>query len=403
MKENIRILLHQSFPRQRTIRFVPLINPVDHPDQRQGGGARRDRRGRVALALDVGDEMLDKVQVIFLASVNLAAARGRQLMILVQHDRNFTVFRTEHDLNVKPDQRAQALFRHVNAGYINLGSVDAPHHIDHLFLGDVHGVRHDVKQNLVFRLKVMIEATLGELERGGDIVHRSGVIALLLKEARSGAQDFLARLLPRFDGSFPKHHTRWYRGTAFGLYPQQTCDTRSRYGFPSLSAGLGRHGIQKFHVGTHRPINALHLRIGRVNQVILIGRVGAFAMSQSEMASGQAQGIAGEDVAGPRSWTARQNDRIDYGTSIYLYFGFDDSGVGGGAVGIVAARHIDLYVAKSLLSEVRLQGRQSFGCGHVGHEAQIHFRDRTVWKNCLSARPGVSPNQALDIDGRTRH
>jgi hypothetical protein len=55
-----------------------------------------------------------------------------------------------------------------------------------------------VKQNLVFGFKVMIEASLGKLESGGDIVHRGGIVSLLLKEASGSAQDFLARLLTRF-------------------------------------------------------------------------------------------------------------------------------------------------------------------------------------------------------------
>jgi hypothetical protein len=57
---------------------------------------------------------------------------------------------------------------------------------------------------------VVIEAALGKLERGGDIVHGSGIVSALLKEAGGGAQDFLAGLLTgfltTFDGSFAKHH-----------------------------------------------------------------------------------------------------------------------------------------------------------------------------------------------------
>jgi hypothetical protein len=136
-------------------------------------------------------------------------------MVLVQHDRNLAVFWTEHKLDVQPDQGAQTFFSYVSAGYVSAGSVkagsvDATHHIDDPFLGDVHGVRHDVEQDLVFRLKVVIEAAFGELEGGGDVVHGSGIVSLLLKEARGGAQDFLAWLLTgflmTFDDSFATHH-----------------------------------------------------------------------------------------------------------------------------------------------------------------------------------------------------
>jgi hypothetical protein len=63
---------------------------------------------------------------------------------------------------------------------------------------------------------VVIEAALGELERGGDIVHGSGIVSLLLKKAGGSAENFLARFvsefLAAFDSSFAKHNQRWYRG-----------------------------------------------------------------------------------------------------------------------------------------------------------------------------------------------
>jgi hypothetical protein len=79
-----------------------------------------------------------------------------------------------------------------------------------------------MKENLVLRLKVMIEPALGQLERGRHIVHGSAIVSLLLKETGSSAQDFLSRfltsLVARFNGSFAKHHQRWYRGMGSGLY-----------------------------------------------------------------------------------------------------------------------------------------------------------------------------------------
>jgi len=161
--------------------------------------------------LHVGDEVLDEMQVIFLARVDLAPQRRRQRMILVQHHRDFAVFGTEHNLNVQPDQRAQAFFRHVSAGSVDAPCVNAPHHVDDPIFRDLHGVRHDVKQNFVFRLEVVIKAALGKLERGGHIVHGRGIVSALLKKARSRAQNFLARFWPEFlttfNGSFAQHHS----------------------------------------------------------------------------------------------------------------------------------------------------------------------------------------------------
>ena len=102
----------------------------------------------------------------------------------------------------------------------NAGAVDAAHHVDDPFLGDLHGVRHDVIQDFVLRLEVVIEAALGKLERGGHIVHGSGIVSALLKQASGGAQNFLARFWPEFlttfNRSFAKHHHRWYRGMGVG-------------------------------------------------------------------------------------------------------------------------------------------------------------------------------------------
>ena len=71
-------------------------------------------------------------------------------------------------------------------------------------------------RDFVLGLEVMIETAFGELERSGDIVHGSGIVSLLLKQAGGGAENFLARFVTRFlaafDVSFAKHHQRWYRG-----------------------------------------------------------------------------------------------------------------------------------------------------------------------------------------------
>ncbi len=92
-------------------------------------------------------------------------------MVFVQHHGNFPVPRAEHDLNVQPNQGAQALFR--------IG--DAANRIEHTLLGDLHGVVHDLVQDFVFTLKVMIEAAFAQLERGGNVVHGGSVVTALLK------------------------------------------------------------------------------------------------------------------------------------------------------------------------------------------------------------------------------
>ena len=63
-----------------------------------------------ASPLNVGDQVLDEVHVIFFAAVDLAAQRGRQRMILVQHDGDLAVFFAQHHSNMQTNQRTQTLF-----------------------------------------------------------------------------------------------------------------------------------------------------------------------------------------------------------------------------------------------------------------------------------------------------
>jgi hypothetical protein len=91
-------------------------------------------------------------------------------------------------------------------------------------------VRHDVKQDFVFRLKVVIEPALRKLERCRDIIHRGGIISPLLKEARGGAQDLLSGFLPRLrpgvvpgiEGSFAKRHRKMVSRNRVSLYCGRT-------------------------------------------------------------------------------------------------------------------------------------------------------------------------------------
>jgi hypothetical protein len=98
---------------------------------------------------------------------------------------------------VQSNQRSQPFF----------WALDPARNTNHSFFGDVHGVRHDVEKDFVFRLEVVVEASFGELERGGDIVHRRSVIALLLKKTSGSTKNFLAR----FNRGFAMHPERWYR------------------------------------------------------------------------------------------------------------------------------------------------------------------------------------------------
>ena len=102
-------------------------------------------------------------------------------MVLMQHHRNLAVAWAEHNFNMQANQRSQALFR----------VRDALHWIEHPLLRDLHGMVHDLVQDFVFALEVVVEASLAQFERGGHIVHRGRVVSALLKQACGGAQNLV--------------------------------------------------------------------------------------------------------------------------------------------------------------------------------------------------------------------
>src|SRR5262249_38049672 len=64
-------------------------------------------------------------------------------------------------------------------------------------------------------------------------------------------------------------------------------------------SGLTAQLVEILDVRTRRAVNALRLGIGRFNHVVFIRRMRSAAMTQTEMACGQSQRIAGKDIAGP--------------------------------------------------------------------------------------------------------
>ena len=73
--------------------------------------------------------------------------------------------------DVQPDQRPQTL----------LWIGDAPHGIQHALLGNLHGMVHDLEQDFILAMEMMVKAALAQFERRRDIIHGSSVIASLLK------------------------------------------------------------------------------------------------------------------------------------------------------------------------------------------------------------------------------
>src|ERR1043166_7815472 len=135
------------------------------------------------------------MNIILLARVDALAQSGRQRMVLVQHDGNFAISGTEYNLDVQADQGSQPLFWIGNAAYWS----------EDTFLSDLHGMVHDLEQDFIFALEMMVEAALAELESRGDVVHRGGIVAALLEQAGGGAQN----LLPGIYQGFARHRVSW--------------------------------------------------------------------------------------------------------------------------------------------------------------------------------------------------
>src|SRR6185436_13476701 len=62
-----------------------------------------------------------------------------------------------------------------------------------------------------------------------------------------------------------------------------------------------RHLVQEIDVAHHTPGQAHHLRIGAIDDEILVGRMGTAAMAEAEMGRGQAHRTRGENRSGPRA------------------------------------------------------------------------------------------------------
>src|SRR5579884_2881384 len=111
-------------------------------------------------------------------------------MVLVQHHRDLAVAFAEHDGNVPANHHSQTL----------LGIGNLLGRTDHPLLGEIHGMRHQVEKDFVFTLEMMVEPAFAQPQGRSDVVHRRAVITLLLKQARRGAQNFLARISRSFTG-----------------------------------------------------------------------------------------------------------------------------------------------------------------------------------------------------------
>lgn len=76
-EENLGVLTRDICFGKRALGLVPLVDPIDHAEKGEGGGAWADAGFRSADALHIGDQVFHKVNVVLLSSVDALAESRR--------------------------------------------------------------------------------------------------------------------------------------------------------------------------------------------------------------------------------------------------------------------------------------------------------------------------------------
>src|SRR6266849_3432763 len=149
--------------------------------------------------------------------------------------------------------------------------------------------------------------------------------------------------------------------------------------FPAFEShdALTCDAVEKLDEREDGAVHTLDFGIFRFDDVVLVRRMRAATVAESEGTGGKMERLAGENVAGPGACAARKNDGIHSAFAVDLGFNSNERGIGRRAVGIVAAGHADFDVAETFFREMSFESGEGFGGGHVRNEAQIEFGDRS--------------------------
>src|SRR5215472_18353572 len=158
-----------------------------------------------------------------------------------------------------------------------------------------------------------------------------------------------------------------------------------------------RQFVEILDVRERGAVHALHFGIAGFDDVILIRRVRAIAVAETEMSGRQAKRSAGKNVSGPGAREARKNHRVDAILFVDRGGGSNDPGIDGRGIGVVAAGHVYIDIAETFFREMRLEQGEGFGGGHVRNEAEVELGDGFAGKNRLPAGAGVAANKAFDV------
>src|SRR5262249_16367220 len=202
---------------QPSPRIVPAREPDNHSKKAECRGSNIDV-SKLALVLELGQRVANKVEIRPLALVYLAPMRSNQASGFGNQNRHWIVALgptvAGNQAGVIGNNRSKAQFRVLNGAGRN----------DDLSVQRVHAVAHDGEQELSFPLDMVVDAGLGDADSARDLAHRSGIIALLADHAGRNSTDFVQPVRAvqpdLFFLNFSCRYHRCFPGSAGLPYPK---------------------------------------------------------------------------------------------------------------------------------------------------------------------------------------
>ncbi len=184
VKKDRGVVADQLFFAEAAVGLVPLIDPVDHSQQREGCRPWMDVVLGSQPALHCLDRVFEEVDITPLARVNpLAEPRG-ECAVLMQNDGDFAVPAAQEHSDVARDARPQPLD----------GIRDLPHDVQNLLVEDIQSMIHDLEQDFILALEMVVQRSLAQIQGRGNILHRSGLVPALLEKPRGGSENVAPRV-----------------------------------------------------------------------------------------------------------------------------------------------------------------------------------------------------------------
>src|SRR5579872_151018 len=105
-EEQLCKLTCNLFRIQTAFGLVPLVDPVDHAKQGQRRCSCAHFAFRLTRLLHLLDDAFHKMHVLLLSVIDPFSKRWRQRMVLVEHDRDFTIPNAEHYVDMQANESA---------------------------------------------------------------------------------------------------------------------------------------------------------------------------------------------------------------------------------------------------------------------------------------------------------